>query len=637
MSLGPGRIRRPDDWPSSHVRARAALSDRLDGVLEPAEEAWLEEHLGACPACPVIAAEYATQRTELRALRDRTPEPPRDLWARTAAAIEREPRFRAGPAASRGRRDRRSLLAPYAMLSAALVVAVVVGTLATRPAGPSGQPTSSIEVALGPSSDPGSVGPGTAGSPAAGGTPIPVPGQKVEWIAQDAEGVFRLKTASVDKVCPADATEPCDTAAPSTDKPIDIDQSPSSVFGSPDGDRLIVVTGPDGSASGSVSVLSLASPTTIPEASPSGAPSPSPSPSVEPSSAPPSPSPSLPPPTSSPSPSVTSSPEVSPSLDPSPSIVVTPSSEPGDPIEIASGVVLVGQSAAYSPSGRWFAFTARPMDGSAGPDIYVWKVGDPLARPVTTDHRSVFGSWVGETVVGSTVVPAASGGQAGTAELAGASFLLDPETAAVTALPQTGRAWRPTVDPSGRQAVYWAGTLRAGSSVPEFSPDAGRLVLGDWGVSDGGTGPSAGGTGPSADPTGPADPSGSPDPTASDADQDRDRRETTIAAGRLEDWDARWDETGTRLAVWIADRQDPSVGWLSLYRVDPFDGRIDIRRPLLDAARATAGYALSAGSLVWAEPSRDGTPAGSRIQVLAWTDDGAGTVETVPGPVIVIR
>lgn len=633
MSLGPGRVRRPDDWPSSHVRARAALSDRLDGVIEPAEEAWLETHLAACPACPAIADEYAAQRAELRALRDRTPEPPRDLWARTVVAIENESRFRANGSGWRGRRDRRSLLAPYAMLSAALVVAVIVGTLATRPASVPDQPAFSADVARGPSATPGRTGSTGSSSLLPDATPIPVPGQFVAWIAQDPDGGFRIKTANVDEVCPPDAVEPCDTAAPSSDSPIKLEQSPASVFGSPDGDRLIVVSKPDGSGSGSVSVLPLASPTTGPGSSPIVAPTSS----AEPSPAPPTPtpSPSQPTPTEAPSPSASSSPEVSPSLAPSPSVSVAPSSEPGGPMQIASGVVLVGQSAAYSPSGRWFAFTARPIDGSAGPDIYVWKVGDPLARAVTTDHRSVFGSWVGDIAVGSTVVTAPQNGEeAGSPEMSGSSFLLDPSTAMITALPQTGRAWRPAVDPSGRQAVYWAGTLRTSETVPEYGPDTGRLVLGDWGMS--------GAAGASADPnasSAPTEPVGSssPSPSSSVADQTADRHETTIAAGRMEDWDARWDETGTRLAVWIADSQDPTVGWLSLYRVDPFDGRIDIRKPLLDAARATAGYALSAGSLVWAEPSRDGTPGGSRIQVLAWTDDGAGTVETVPGPVIVIR
>lgn len=614
MSLGPGRVRRPDDWPSSHVRARAALSDRLDDVIQPAEQAWLETHLTECPDCRTIARDYAAQRLELRALRDRTSEPPRDLWARTAAAIERESRFREGrPSAGR----RRSLLAPVAMISAAVVVAIIAGTLVIRPPADRDTPGSSVEVAL---ASPGTTGTLTApGSLVPTGTPIPVPGQRVEWIAQDADGVFRIKTASVDEVCPADAAEPCDTAAPTSDQPVQIDQSPSSVFGSPDGDRLIVVSKPDASDSGTVSVVSLASPTAGPEPTSSIAPSPTVSPTV--ASPSPSPTPSVAP-TRSPHPTATASdpPTSTPSASPSPSIDVAPSSEPGDPVEIARGVVLVGQSAAYSPSGAWFAFTARPIDGSAGPDIYVWKVGDPLARAVTTDHRSIFGSWVGDIAVGSTVVATApTGGQAGASELAGASFLLDPATGATTALPQTGRAWRPTVDPSGRQAVYWAGSLRTAAVVQEFLPDAGRLVLGDWAAA------------------GAASPSGGPLPTTPITDQGAERHETTIAAGRMEDWDARWDETGTRLAVWIADAQDPTVGRLSLYVVDAFDGRIDLKKPLLDSAPATAGFAISDGQLVWAEPSTDGTPTGGRIQVLAWTDDGAGTVETVPGPVIVIR
>ena len=36
-------------------------------------------------------------------------------------------------------------------------------------------------------------------------------------------------------------------------------------------------------------------------------------------------------------------------------------------------------------------------------------------------------------------------------------------------------------------------------------------------------------------------------------------------AGQMVDWDARWDKTGTKLAVWIADSQNPEVGFLSLF------------------------------------------------------------------------
>ena len=315
-----------------------------------------------------------------------------------------------------------------------------------------------------------------------------------------------------------------------------------------------------------------------------------------------------------------------PSGEPSPSVAVSPSPSSGA-VEIARDVVLVGQSAAYSPSGEWFAFSARPADGSIGPDIYVWKVGDTLATPITTDHRSTFGSWAGESIVGSTIVETPVGnGQAASTELVPESFLIDPLTQEIVLLPEAGRAWRPALDPSGRKAVYWAGTLRA-TDEPGFAPDAGRLVLGSWAAAG------TDGAASSPEPTSAA----SPDPSARTDAQAAAHAEVTIAAGRMEDWDARWDAAGTHLAVWIADAQDPSVGRLSLYGVSSFDGRIDIKNPLLDAQLATAGFAISDGQLVWAAPSMDGAVTGDRIQVLAWTDQGQGQVESVPGPVIVIR
>ena len=112
---------RPDDWSTAHARAQSDLSDRLDGILEPLESAWLEDHLAGCAACRTVADAYEAQRQELRAMRDPVPLPPRDLWARTAAAIEQEPGFRDR------RSTRRRWFAP--LLAAALVVAVVVGTL----------------------------------------------------------------------------------------------------------------------------------------------------------------------------------------------------------------------------------------------------------------------------------------------------------------------------------------------------------------------------------------------------------------------------------------------------------------------------------------------------------------------------
>jgi hypothetical protein len=610
MTIGRGRARRPDDWPSSHVRARADLSERLDAPLDPAESGWLETHLAACPDCRTIADAYAAQRLELRALRDRMPPPPRDLWARTAAAIESESRFRDGRARSmaRGRRS----FAPSALLATALVVAVAVGVLTSSQWLPGG-------------GDAGPASPGVAlatdtasGAPAGGGgtpdkTPIPAP-RTFAYVSRDSGGEFSLTVRNVDAVCPEGSKEPCGTDAVVQRNPVNLDQDAASVFGSSDNARLIVVNEPTASKSGTISVVSLKSspPAPTPTPTPSAIASPppaSPSPSVGVS---PSVRPSTTPASGSPSPSS----PASPSTGPTPSVAVTPA--PDGSIEIAHDVILVGQSAAYSASGRWFAFTARPADGSGGPDIYVWKVGDALANRVTSDERSVFGSWSGDVMVGSTVVAVSKGGgNSATIDLEPASFLLDPATGSLAPLPQTGKAWRPAVDPSGRRAVYWAGSVRT-TSVPGFAPDAGRLVLGDW----------------SADT---ATSTGSAAPTQLTGDQVALRHETTIAAGRMDDWDARWDSSGTHLAVWIVDARNPDVGRLSLYAVDSFNGRIDLKNPLLDAHLASAGYSISDGKLVWAEPAADGSATAGKIQLLAWTDEGVGTVETVTGPVIVIR
>ena len=89
--------------------------------------------------------------------------------------------------------------------------------------------------------------------------------------------------------------------------------------------------------------------------------------------------------------------------------------------------------------------------------------------------------------------------------------------------------------------------------------------------------------------------------------------------------------------MWIADPTNPTIGTLSLYAVDSFDGKIDLKTPLLDHVAAAAGYSIADGQLVWAQPSGDGSVANGTLQLLAWTDEGVGTVQTVTGPVIVVR
>ena len=237
-------------------------------------------------------------------------------------------------------------------------------------------------------------------SPVPGATPIPAP-RTFAYVSRDSKGAYTYKIGNVDTVCPTASTQPCGTGTTVESHAVALSQDASTVIGSPDGSRIIVANDPSSADRGTISVVSLASadpgPTSTPtptDTTASATPSPVDTPSL---------TPTKPPASGSAAPIVTPTPPASPS--PSPSVAVTPSGQ----IEIAHNVVLVGQSAAYSTSGLWFAFTARPADGSAGPDIFVWKVGDQRANRVTSDHRSVLGSWAGDVMVGSTVAETTKG------------------------------------------------------------------------------------------------------------------------------------------------------------------------------------------------------------------------------------
>jgi hypothetical protein len=169
-----------------------------------------------------------------------------------------------------------------------------------------------------------------------------------------------------------------------------------------------------------------------------------------------------------------------------------------------------------------------------------------------------------------------------------------------------------------------------------WTPRDGKLVVGRWDDVTATAIPSATASASAAE--------GSPSPSAEAtatapavADQPEARHETTIASGPLLDWDARWDETGTRLAIWIANPGSTTVGRLSLYAVDPFDGRIDLSKPPLLDEPAMAGFSIAKEHLAWAAPPAAGS-AESSVLVLAWTGDDFGTVESAPsGDVILVR
>ncbi len=317
------------------------------------------------------------------------------------------------------------------------------------------------------------------------------------------------------------------------------------------------------------------------------------------------------------------------------------------------------------------AFSARPADGSQGPDIYLWRPGDAVARPLTTDHTSVFSGWLNNQLLGSraldggslpVVVPSATptSGQvdpsasateatpsasaepstsvldpASASPLAtdianaeGAvsvqfaasavvpetglprSFVLDPVTLVETEL--TAPAWRPVVDPTGRFVAYWAGSLRYQADSLTWIPDQGALVLASW--------PALRGTEPGAILA--------PVPLLANGGG--------VPAG---EWDIRWDESGTHLGIWTADADNLDLGRLTLLTIDA-SGRVDPTGITLHDAPALAGFSIGRDRLAWATPpGQDGE--GSHLQILAWSGENAGNIDSQPvsggDAVVVVR
>ena len=104
----------------------------------------------------------------------------------------------------------------------------------------------------------------------------------------------------------------------------------------------------------------------------------------------------------------------------------------------------------YNADGTRFAFTARPADGSAGPDVYVWDTADAVARAVTTDHRSILAGWDGQDLLVSRVVDDRP-----------ATFAVDSQTGRTRE-----RAWEQRLAARGRSRRRPAppgGTVRSGS------------------------------------------------------------------------------------------------------------------------------------------------------------------------------
>lgn len=593
--------RRPDHWPTPHARARHRAAERLDGPLGLAEASWLDDHLVACAECAAIGAQYDVDRAALRGLREAQPEPPRDLWARTAAAIEREAGTQpsAAPADATGtpsaalaadgrtRRPFRGL--PITALSgvAVAVMVIAVGAVSTGLIGGGGI------TAL----DTGGLATTTpAGAPEA--TPLDAPvtiapqptpllanAGDVAWVQRASDGVLAFTNAPVDRVCPADGRSGCATLDDDDEERLDLTGAPKSVIASPV-DRQAVIVSDDGAGGDRLVVVSL------PDVRDGGRPRPTPDPGASPA----------PTPSSTPSDAATPTPTVEPSeptetQDPgesaTPAPIVTPEPTVAVSIALANDITLVGESAAFSPDGTWFAFTARATDDSTGPNVYIWRVGDTEAAPLTDDGISTFASWSGGSVVVSR--PAEPAAVDATAAV---SVTIDPTSGDETAL--EGALWRPAVDPSGERAVAWVGTVAFDAEARTWRPAVGRIALVSW--------PPAGAE------------------AATDAE---------LIEGPAADIDVRWDETGAWVAVWVADSLDSDIGRLSLFRVDPDSGRLDELHGAPTEEPALAGFSIGQGRVAWVGPTGE-NGEGSHIHVAAWVGRDVGTAESVPGQGIVV-
>ena len=646
--------RRHNDAEASHDRARSIIATGFLEPTDPADDAWLETHLEGCAECRAELHAYAEDRELLRGLRANLPEPPRDLWARTAASIERDAgrHDRAGRASRGGSRAGRL---PIGVLSGVLVVLVVVATSlfprsGIAPLDPSTPATS--DVAVVPTAPP---------EP----TPLAVTA-RLSWVEERGDGTYQIIFADVAEVCVSnpEACAPIEDAS-TTRLTLKDGAEPESVLLAPEQDQLVVVTKAASTAGGGEVIIV---PVTTPEPSldPGSTPSPTP---------PPTPTPD-PTPEATPEATPTATPTLGPGETPGPTDAPTSTQNPDGSRSILSGVVVVGE-AAYSEGGEWLAFSARPIDGTSGPDLYTWRVGDPAgAQPATSDHRTFFAGWLGDLILASRVEtaaseepsesPAASGEPSGApsttpkpgrtpnpgktpnpgggpdgspdaslppAEDHPVSFLLDPVSSTIIDLAGQD-IWRPTVNTETGTIVFWSGTLVPDATGTGWDLGTGQLVLDGWidPAAAPGSSPDPGATSaatatPSPAPTSDAsiDPLASAVPTPQPGPAGSP---VLLAEGLVSDFDVSFDPSGTWLAVWIRDPGNANVGTLRLIAIDPVTGAIDPAVDPLPAAPALRGFSIDEGRVAWVTPpGQDGDA--SHVRVLAWTGDDFGEVRSV--------
>jgi hypothetical protein len=613
-----------------HAKARMRAAQAIDVDLQPEDAAWLSEHLSGCADCRAVGAEYRALHDELRGLA--SPEPPRDLWARTSAAldgVDRSGAHRSGKSAGSRRRlaaFNRSLLGS----AVAVGVTVALAGLSLLSHGPLHAPGS------GPA-DTGSIALATIVPSNGGQAPLAVVDGTSYWMAPE-NGVYQIRSGAAD--CAGAAASCAVTHGSGTVLGSIVSESAVSAVIGPNAEQAavwtagkIVVLPLTMSAPKTVSI-DLLTPRPTSTVGPSEPPRVSTAPETVNPATTPSTAPSTAPETVNPAtaPSTATTPATAPeTVNPAtaPSTATTPATVAAQPAAILDGYTVVGRAPEFSADGSWVAFSARPADLSVGSDVYVWRTGWERAQAITTSHADLFAGWFGQQILISEFMTSGS-----VDEASATSYVYDPVSAAVMRIDRP--MLLPVVDPTGTYLVYWSGTAAFDSTTGLWEPGQGDLYFDDWAnlmlvpaqFGEAGSQPTSMPTAaPSETTAASAQPSDDASPVAtapgaSASDGATPASDGQVSAtpemsvsppqlpvaldpGTVRDWTVRWDSSGRYVAIWVADPPSTDAGHVTLLAVDPNTRLLNTAQPLLSAA-AGSNIAFDDTDFVYTSPTQGG-------------------------------